>query len=185
MRWAAAVGRPLRRYWPVGLAAAAVLTIVAAALVANRPSPRELFPRTNYSRIEEGLYLGGILEEPPPGTRAVLNVCETEDPYRVEAHRWQPIDDVGPAPSLAWLRRQAEFIDEQRRTGRPVFVHCRAGLSRSALVVAAYLMMRDGCTRDEALAVLRARRGLVRPRPAFMDLLKEWEESITRSREGR
>lgn len=35
----------------------------------------------NYSRIEEHLYLGGAVASPPWGTRAVLNLCEKEDPY--------------------------------------------------------------------------------------------------------
>ena len=169
------------RYWPIWAVTAAALAITTVALVADRRSRGEYYPRTNYSRIENGLYLGGILSEPPPGTRAVLNVCETEDPYRAEVHRWAPIDDRAPAPSIAWLRRQVQFVDEQRRAGRPVFVHCRAGASRGAMVVAAYLMWRDRRTRDEALAVIRARRPRARPNPAFMQLLLEWEESIRRS----
>ncbi len=66
---------------------------------------------------------------------------------------------------------------------REVFIHCRAGVSRSGMVVAAYLMLRDGCTRDEALAVSRARRPRVGPNPAFMGLLLEWQQSIRRSKE--
>ena len=39
------------------------------------------------SRIEDGLYLGGHVSEPPRGATAVLNLCEVEDPYRAAAHR--------------------------------------------------------------------------------------------------
>jgi hypothetical protein len=35
----------------------------------------------NYSLIEEGLFMGGDVQEPPRGTRAVLNLCEQNDPY--------------------------------------------------------------------------------------------------------
>src|SRR5947209_18966007 len=146
-----------RRYWLV-LAMVTAILAVLVYLAADRLSPNESYSRTNYSRIEDDLYLGGMLAEPPPGTRAVLNVCETEDPYRAEVHRWQPIPDAAPAPDLDWLRHQVEFIDEQRRAGRPVFVHCHAGISRGGMVVTAYLMFRDRCTRDEALALIRTKR---------------------------
>jgi hypothetical protein len=172
------VRRTLRRYWLVLVAAIAALAVLSFRFVAERLWWRESYQRTNYSLIEDGLYLGGLLEEPPPGTRAVLNVCETEDPYRAEAHRWDPIADTAPAPSLDWLRRQVDFITEQRHAGRPVFVHCRAGISRGGMVVTAYLMARDGCTRDEALAVIRAQRPRVGPNPAFMERLLEWEASL-------
>src|SRR5262249_46821559 len=132
----------------------------------------------NYSQIENGLYLGGYVAEPPPGTRAVLNLCETEDSCHAEVHVWEPIRDAPPAPSLDWLRRQVEFIESQRAAGRVVFVHCRNGVSRSGMVLAASLMARDGRSRDDTLAFLRSKRPGVRPNPAFMTLLLEWEKEL-------
>jgi hypothetical protein len=136
----------------------------------------------NYSQIDDGLWMGGDVDEPPPGTRAVLNLCERDDPYRRDVHRWEPIPDAGPAPSLEWLRRMVAFISEQRQAGAVVYVHCRAGISRSGMVVAAYLMSKYGWTRDETLAFMRVRRPLVRPNPAFTQLLAEWEEALKDSR---
>ena len=132
----------------------------------------------NYSRIEEGLYLGGYVLNPPREATAVLNLCETEDPYQAEFHRWEPIRDTEPAPSLSWLRHQVGFIDEQRKAGRTVFVHCRNGVSRSGMVVVAHLMARHAWSRDEALTFVQSRREIVRPNAAFMRLLKEWEQSL-------
>jgi hypothetical protein len=133
--------------------------------------------KPNYSRIERGLYLGGHVESPPPGTTAVLNLCEWNDPYACEHHVWAAIPDRAPAPSLAWLREQVDFIAEQREAGRTVYVHCFNGVSRGPMVVCAYLMFKHGWTRDEALAWLRERRPQTRPNPAFMELLDEWEKS--------
>ena len=48
------------------------------------------------------------------------------------------------------------------------------------MVLAAYLMSRDGLTRDEALARLRSKRPRVGPNTAFMALLLEWEEHLKR-----
>ena len=156
-----------RRWWPwIALACASVVGFHLLAEWYTREGP-------NYSLIEPGLYLGGYVPEPPRGTGAVLNLCEAEDPY---AARWVPIRDAEPAPDLAWLREQVAFIDGQRRAGRTVFVHCRNGVSRSAMVVVAYLMARHGWTRDEALEMVRAKRPAVRPNPAFMRRLLEWEK---------
>jgi hypothetical protein len=136
------------------------------------------YSTTNYSTIEDGLCLGGLLGEAPPGTRAVLNLCEHKDPYTAEVHRWQPIRDAAPAPSIDWLRQQVHFVDEQRRAGLPVYIHCAAGVSRAAMVMAAYLMARDGCSRDQALARIRAKRPIIGPNPAFMQLLLVWEDTL-------
>jgi protein-tyrosine phosphatase len=164
----------LRWTWPVVAVVAAALVALCVHLAAdrlNRDPP-------NYTRIEEGLYLGGYVAEPPPGVTAVLNLCEAEDPYQAAVHRWEPIQDSEPAPSLDWLRQQVDFIQAQRDAGRVVFVHCRNGVSRSGLVVVAYLMARRGCSREEALTFVRSRREVVRPNPAFMELLNEWERSL-------
>jgi protein-tyrosine phosphatase len=120
-----------------------------------------------------------MVDAPPPGTRAVLNLCELEDAYTVEAYRWEPIRDAEPAPSLDWLRRQVDFLREQHDAGNTVYVHCRNGVSRSAMVVVAYLMHIKGWSRDEALRFVQARRPVARPHPAFMRLLLEWEQQIT------
>ena len=160
---------PNRRWvWLLGLAGGVVAVHLLAEFL-TREGP-------NYSRIEPGLYLGGYVQEPPRGAIAVLNLCEAEDPYEARWHRWAPIADGEPAPDLAWLGEQVAFIEEHRRADRTVFVHCRNGVSRSAMVVVAYLMARHGWTRDEALEEVRAKRPIVRPNPAFMRLLLEWEK---------
>jgi protein-tyrosine phosphatase len=84
-------------------------------------------PGPNYSQIEEGLWQGGAVRAPPPGTGAVLNLSRYEDPYQATVHLWEPIADAEPAPSIDWLRRMVDFIAARRREGRTVYVHCRNG----------------------------------------------------------
>jgi hypothetical protein len=168
------VKRTWRRSWPVVALAAAALAVVVVLMVADRLTGEP----PNYSKIEDGLWLGGYVDKPPPGSQAILNLCESEDPYQVEAHRWEPIVDAEPVPSLDWLRAQVGFIESERAAGHVVFVHCRNGISRSGLVMAAYLMRRERWSRDQALEFLRSRRTEVRPNPAFMLLLVEWERSL-------
>ncbi len=132
----------------------------------------------NYTLIREGLYLGGYVKAPPRGTKAVLNLCEIADPYKVETHVWESIKDSMPAPSIDWLRKQVKFIDEQRQAGKTVYVHCRNGVSRSGMVVVAYVMFKDKLPRDKALAQVRSKRPITRPNPAFMERLAEWDRVL-------
>ena len=122
--------------------------------------------------------MGGAVQKPPPGTQAVLNLCQDKDTYQCDVHAWDPIPDRPPAPRLDWLRKQVDFVAAQRKAGRTVFVHCRAGISRSGMVVAAYLMAEHNWTRDEALKYLRSKRSISQPNPAFLDLLLQWERAL-------
>jgi hypothetical protein len=133
---------------------------------------------SNYSLIEPRLFMGGLVRDPPRGTGAALNLCEQDDAYRCTVHRWEAIPDTAPAPELGWLRKQVEFIEGERKAGHIVYVHCRNGVSRSGMVVIAYLMFEHGWTRDEALAFARSRRPIVRPNLAFMERLSEWEAEL-------
>jgi hypothetical protein len=132
----------------------------------------------NYSLIEDGLFMGGDAKRPPSGTKAVLNLCETDDGYRTEVYRWEAIADSSPAPSVEWLRHMVEFIDKQRQAGLVTYVHCRNGVSRSGMVITAYLMFKNHWSRGEALAFVRTKRPIVRPNPAFMERLAEWEHEL-------
>jgi atypical dual specificity phosphatase len=106
-------------------------------------------------------------------------LCESEDSYQVGVCLWEPIRDAPPPPSIEWLKRVVEFIKTQRQAGRTVYVHCHNGVSRSGLVSTAYLMYEHNWTRDQALAFVRSKRFGVRPNPAFMPLLTEWEHALT------
>ena len=61
------------------------------------------FREEPYSLIEDGLYLGSSVPEPPPGTKAVLNLCGRKDSYAVDSVLWEPILAGGTDPDLAWL----------------------------------------------------------------------------------
>jgi hypothetical protein len=129
----------------------------------------------NYTLIEEGIYVGGFVSKPPPGTQFILNLCELRDSYPCESVQ-EPIRDAEPAPSIEWLSRMVELVRARRREGLTIFIHCQNGVSRSGMVITAFVMDEHGWSRDEALANIRAKRPGIRPNPAFMDLLAEWEQ---------
>jgi hypothetical protein len=160
-----------------------LLAALAAFLLADRydaKSRGESYPKSNYSAIEDGLLLGGMLSELPEGIGAVLNVGETRDCYVAKHHCWEPIADLGPPPTVTWLRSQVEFINKHEREGTRVYVHCRAGVNRSVMVLAAYLMWRDGLTADEATERIREKRPRAGPYEVYRAFLKEWEKELNK-----
>jgi len=138
-----------------------------------------------YCKVEDGLYIGTSVQRPPRGTKAVVNLCGQEDPYQVEASLWEPIFEGGKEPNVEWLSRVVEFIAVQRDAGRPIYVHCLAGMNRSGAVVTAYLMYEHDWGRDAALAFLQEKRPVVQPNPILMRLLTEWEKVLKERKTAR
>lgn len=173
--------RPRTLSWPY-LLLVCILIAVSAAVLILRFKPGLVLDADGggsptFSKIEDGLYMGGRILEPPPGATAVLNLCEREDAYTLPVSSWQPIPDAA-APPLEWLEKQAAFVAEQRAAGRTVYVHCQQGVSRAGMVVTAYYMREKRWTRDEALAFVRSKREIVNPNPSFMKLLLDYERSL-------
>jgi hypothetical protein len=132
-----------------------------------------------FDLVEDGLYIGGAVERPPLGTHAVLNVCEHEDTFAVDAAMWEPFPREA---TVEWLERVVDFVAGHRAAGRTVFVHCHAGETRSATVVTAYLMRRYGWSRDEAIAFLAKRRPQLKLTPSKFRLLDEWQQRVNAER---
>lgn len=59
-----------------------------------------------------------------------------------------------------------------------VFVHCNAGISRSASVVTAYIMKINNCSYAEAFQLVKRERPAVNPNPGFVNQLKLYEELL-------
>ena len=66
-----------------------------------------------------------------------------------------------------------EEIDEN---GGNVFVFCGAGISRSATIVASYLMRKHSIGCDEAIERIKALRRKINPNQGFLGQLKLYEE---------
>jgi protein-tyrosine phosphatase len=96
--------------------------------------------------------------------------------------KWEPILEGGKLPDVDWLKGVVGFIDVQRRAQRTVYVHCLAGVDRSATVVTAYLMFEHGWGRDTALAQVKSKRPCACPDPTLMQLLADWERTSEASK---
>jgi predicted protein tyrosine phosphatase len=99
-----------------------------------------------------------------------------------------PIDDM-PDENPTFLKalpRAVRAIDLALSQGQGVLVHCYAGISRSASVVAAFLMARDGLTPAQAMARIRkAKPETFRPRANFLPSLLAWEGTLKTARTAR
>ena len=56
-----------------------------------------------------------------------------------------------------------------------MLVHCYRGRSRSATVVAAFLMQKHGHSSDRALTKVKSKREIVQPHDQFLAQLKLYE----------
>jgi len=87
-----------------------------------------------------------------------------------------PVRDVASEDIQKYLKDTSQFITDALGGGGKVLVHCICGVSRSATIVAAWLMTRDGYTAEQAIKLLQSCRECVDPIPAFREQLKNNED---------
>jgi dual specificity MAP kinase phosphatase len=85
-------------------------------------------------------------------------------------------------PTLGQLRMGAAFIDEAVRAGKTVLIHCHAGVGRSALLCACYLIY-AGMDQDEAWQTVKAHRKQAYLNPLQAAALEEFAQVMTKERE--
>uniref|UniRef100_A0A3B3XQX6 Dual specificity protein phosphatase n=1 Tax=Poecilia mexicana TaxID=48701 RepID=A0A3B3XQX6_9TELE len=96
------------------------------------------------------------------------------DYYRVEA------DDATNFILSPYFYPTARYIRAALAMGR-VFVHCLMGVSRSATLVLAFLMITEGLRLQEAVAAVRPHRDIC-PNPGFLLQLRCLDMSLERER---
>ena len=117
---------------------------------------------SDYAEVVPGLYIGSHPEPEDPfelGATVVVTLTSGTTARAVPRHgvliHW-PIKD-GPIPPLEVLEGVVSLIVTTMNAGAVVYVHCQAGLNRSALVVARVLMA-SGMTAQQAIDRVRERR---------------------------
>lgn len=103
-------------------------------------------------------------------------------PADVQTYR-VPVDD-DPGENDVMLRHLPVvvlLIDDVLRHGKGVLVHCRAGMQRSAAVVAGYLMWKRGLTANRAFDFINRKKAeTFWPVPTFERALRAWEDVLRR-----
>lgn len=80
----------------------------------------------------------------------------------------------GEPPSEMDALKAIEWIAHRVKSGKRVFVHCHAGMGRSATLATCYLIA-CGLTLEEALKTLRERHPQTSPTKAQLEFLRKFE----------
>ncbi|KAG7096754.1 hypothetical protein E1B28_004166 [Marasmius oreades] len=109
----------------------------------------------------------------------IISVCPDPIPAELPEsgirHMRIPVEDVDYADLLIHLPSAVRFIHEAMRSGGVVLVHCVQGISRSAAVVAAYIMWSSRVNATQALEIVRRARDQIWPNPGFQEQLVLFE----------
>jgi hypothetical protein len=88
------------------------------------------------------------------------------------------IEDDPREPIERCFEHCFDFIDGAVSAGGRVFVHCMAGVSRSATVVLAHLIARRNMLLDDAVAHVKSRRKCIMPNPGFRRVLVNLHQAV-------
>jgi ADP-ribosylglycohydrolase len=152
--------RRLLHGWP-GLRARALVTLTNRIIGADRHFPRPVGPVIAIRHpYDDGVWLGNAaaLLQPPDGVDAIVSLCRVHDddlPAAVEQIDVRLIDraEDGANVNLDFVLDDAvALVEELRREGHTVLVHCHGAYSRTPTVGALYGARVRGVNGHEALA---------------------------------
>ena len=142
-----------------------------------------------WNAVTPNVWIGRQLREPEAaaavrqGVKAVLDLTgefSEARAFRALSYLSLPILDL-TAPTPQQLRMAIDFINAQRATGA-VYVHCKIGYSRSAVVVGGWLLDAGlATTPGEAVAMLRAVRPRLVVRPEAFAALQAFHNRDSRT----
>lgn len=93
-----------------------------------------------------------------------------------------PIRDTPFEELAGHLSRTSAFISDALHKRGRVLVHCVQGMSRSASVVAAYLMATYGWSVQQAVQFVRERCSTAQPNSGFLLQLQEYHDALRQRR---
>jgi len=132
--------------------------------------------KSSYDRILPGLYLGD--RETARNIHRlsdVTHVLSIIDPIKkIKGVVWKGIElrDSPGQHVLEHFDAAFTFIDSAKGA---VYVHCKAGISRSATFVIGYLMWKFDVSYKEAYRFVQAKRPQISPNPGFEAQLRYYE----------
>ncbi|KAL2100013.1 hypothetical protein ACEWY4_004407 [Coilia grayii] len=114
------------------------------------------------------------------GISALLNVSSNCPNHFEGIYQYKciPVEDNHKEDISSWFIEAIEFIDSVKDSNGRVLVHCQAGISRSATICLAYLMMKKRVRLEEAFEFVKQRRSIISPNFSFMGQLLQFESQV-------
>lgn len=134
------------------------------------------------------LYLGNELDAKNVNNLAqneiyyVLNVTKNIPFYETTNKKFKlkriAVNDNGTQNLKDYFEEAVDFIDEAKKSGSKVLVHCQAGISRSPTIIIAYLMKKQNLKFNDAYNKVRELRPIIAPNLVFMSQLMDYETRL-------
>ena len=84
------------------------------------------------------------------------------------------IDDGENENIFQYFKKCIEFIEQSSK----IFIHCMAGVSRSASIVIAYLLWKERKSYNETYFYVKNKRRYIGPNQGFVNQLKYFEQKL-------
>ncbi|KAL5533195.1 TIF1 [Sanghuangporus sanghuang] len=171
-----------------------IATCTASTLPITRPDSRGLSTSPNMlTEIIPGLYMSDLSAAESAKTHDCYGITHVLSvmPGNVILPRTSrpspltlqiPIRDTPFEELAGHLSRTSAFISDALHKRGRVLVHCVQGMSRSASVVAAYLMATYGWSVQQAVQYVRDRCSTAQPNSGFLLQLQEYHDALRQKR---
>lgn len=149
-------------------------------------------PSNNADQIIPNVWLGNLraaLDEQflkNAGIQVVFN-CTKDAPFHPSIRRRYriPVDDNLQEQEIRnlelWSYEIVYKLLTEYKQGRPIFIHCHAGMQRSPAVTAMFLMVLYTMSANQAKAYIKQRRPIVFfPSANFEKAIRGFESSLTK-----
>ncbi|MCU1657866.1 MAG: ADP-ribosylation/Crystallin [Pseudonocardiales bacterium] len=170
--------------WP-DLRARGLVNLASAITRGGKPDPFDFgyhnipdsYPLTRHPH-DDGVWLAGVraLRSLPQDVDVVVSLCRVGDqdlPADAELVEVRLIDQVGENNNLDFvLLDTVRAVEQMRRNGKIVLIHCVQAVSRTPTVGALYGARRRGINVDDALRDVAAVLPNAWPNPEFRDALQ-------------
>jgi hypothetical protein len=154
------------------------------------------FYKINYSnQITRNIYLGNYIDASnltfikDNNIRVIIN-CSKDIPfympqdicpyqYRIPVN--DDLQDISIYTMYKYLPKIVSIIHKHISMGENIYIHCHAGMQRSACVVAAYLIHHHKFTVDDAIEYVKNKRSIsFFPIANFKKSLEQYEKKIVK-----
>ena len=97
-----------------------------------------------------------ILDDKPAFGQATVADANNYEVGYFRIHDWEPLPILAPTVVDEHVAHFLAIVSQQPK---PVYVHCRSGMNRTGVMVAAYRVLIEGVSDEEAIEEMRRYRG--------------------------